>query len=133
MEETDKKVKENIDLEKEKEEISRLLNTRAYQVEKIRKELSEPKGFLQKKCPKCGEKLWGGRLNSYYKYFICIHCFYDYSKLIKFSLPNLLKNFIHPVYSKEFLDFLFKEERVVNIKEICHRLTEIKRKEKSSI
>ena len=127
------KLKTEKELEKEKKEISNLLNIRAYQVAKIREKLEKPTGLFQKKCPQCGRKLWGGRLNSYYKYFLCINCYYDYSKPVEFSLLNSIKNFIHPCYSKEIMEISLKGKKVVNIKDLYQRIREVKRKNNNFI
>jgi len=137
MKKVDETIKKRLEieeeLEKEKKKISDLLDVRAYQVAKIRGKLEKPTGLFQKKCPKCGRKLWGGRLNSHYKYFLCINCYYDYSKPVKFSLLNTIKNFIHPCYSKESMEISLKGREVVNIKDLYQRIREVKRKNNNFI
>jgi len=136
MREINERIKERLQIEeemqKEEEEIGRLLAARAYQVAKIIQELPKPKGLFQKKCPKCGEQLWSGRLNSYYRYFVCIHCFYDYSEPVRFFPLNSFKALIHPVYGKEFLEVVLKRKEVIGAKELCRRLVEFKKMQLSS-
>jgi len=123
-----KKMQIEKEIEREEEDIGKLLAARAYQVAKIIRELPKPKGLFRKECPKCGEQLFGGRLNSRYKYFVCTHCFYDYSKPVRFSPLNSLKALLHPAYSKEALKIVLERKEVISTKELCHRLAEFKRK-----
>jgi hypothetical protein len=119
-----------IDLEEEQEKIIDLSVLRAYQLQKTTKRTLKPKGIIEKRCPKCGEYLFGGRISRHYKYFICTHCFYDWSKRIRFSLLNSMASFAYPGASREVLEYTLKLEGkdrgMVEPKEIATRLLKIR-------